>query len=69
MNEPTLIRVWPDGDTQVIDDHENKEPYSWKSDDFQVRETEVCIRCDEMIIPEYGTPFAGCKCGTMEWYR
>ena len=33
VKETNMYRVWPDLDTQYVEDN-NEEPYSWKSDDY-----------------------------------
>lgn len=62
------IRIWPDGEFQFLLT-EDTPLYYWKSDDFVVREGEVCKDCETMIVPDYDEPFASCQCGTMEWYK
>ena len=44
-------------------------PQSWKSDDYEIRETMLCEDCDTEVEPWYGIPFASCKCHAMEWGR
>ena len=59
------VRVWPDGTQQNTEES----PYEWMSDDFEVRQTELCEACDEEFSIHYGEPFASCKCGTTEWCK
>lgn len=56
------VYVYPDG--EIYD-----EPPSWKSDDYEVRQTRLCETCDEELTVEYSEPFAHCKCGTQEWHK
>ena len=41
----------------------------WKSDDYEVRATELCAECDEELKIHYGEPLASCRCGVQEWPR
>jgi len=59
------IRIWPDGTTQDAEE----EPYSFKSDDFEERETDMCRVCEEELEISYAEPIASCKCGSREWYK
>lgn len=43
MAETELIRVWPDGTWQSIEE----EPYAWMSDDYEVLSTTFCDHCGE----------------------
>lgn len=56
------VYVYPDGE-------QYDEPPSWKSDDYEVRETALCETCDTELEIHYGEPFASCECGTGEWHR
>lgn len=49
------VCIYPDGE-------QYEEPPHWKSDDYEVREVEVCITCEEPIEMEYQTPTPTCKC-------
>lgn len=64
MSEPTdlTVYVYPDGENY-------SEPPSWKSDDYEVRSTDVCDKCNEQLHISYNEPFATCNCGTQEWYK
>lgn len=53
------VYVYPDG--EIYD-----EPPSWKSNDYETRQTQLCETCDEELTIEYNEPFAHCKCGTQE---
>lgn len=57
------VQVWPCGTQLSVEEG----PYEWMSDDFEVRETELCETCDEELTLHYAEPFASCKCGTQEW--
>lgn len=59
--EMKTVYVYPDGE-------QYDEPPSWKSDDYEVRQTDLCTSCDTELEPHYGEPFASCECGTSEWY-
>lgn len=61
------VRVWPDGYNQVIND-DNPYPPSDKSDDFIIRETDLCPKCDQIVLLDYDEPFGYCDCGSSEWY-
>lgn len=50
MSETELIRVWPDGTYQSVDE----EPYAWMSDDYEVLSATFCDHC--------GEHFAYCIC-------
>lgn len=56
------VYVYPDNEQ-----YEN--PPSWKSDDYEVRETELCQTCDTVLEIEYQKPFATCLCHTQEWHK
>lgn len=56
------VYVYPDGSTYDA-------PPSYMSDDYEVRETDLCEQCDEELTIHYGEPFASCKCGTQEWTK
>lgn len=56
------VYVYPDGEQfDVTPD--------WKSDDYEVRQTALCYRCDEELQVIYGMDSATCKCGTRLWYK
>jgi len=54
------VYVYPDGEQYDT-------PPEWKSDDFEVRKTTLCINCDEEISLVYGEPLGCCACGVQEW--
>ena len=56
------VYVYPDGEQYEY-------PPEWKSDDFVVRMTELCEKCDEILELDYSEPLAHCRCGTQEWYK
>ena len=62
LDERYKVYVYPDGE-------QYEEPPSWKSDDYETRETALCATCDEELQIEGGKPFASCPCGTQEWYH
>lgn len=43
MKYTVLMRVWPDGTHQDVDE----EPYEWMSDDYEVLSIEICEQCGE----------------------
>ena len=51
------IYVYPDNEIY-------EQPPSWKSDDYETRDTALCLECDEELRVEYAKPFASCACGT-----
>lgn len=54
------VYVYPDGE-------QYEQPPSWKSDDYEVRKTELCVKCDNILTIHYSEPHASCECGTREW--
>ena len=56
------VYVYPTGDN-------HEEPVSYMSDDYEIRFTELCEKCDELLYIHYAEPFASCACGTQEWYK
>ena len=60
--ELTEVYVYPDGEQYDT-------PPTWKSDDYQKRETMLCEKCDNELQVHYGEPYASCECGTTEWYH
>lgn len=56
------VHIWPDGTTCLPEDLPNK------SNDYEVRQTDHCERCGQLISPHYKEPFASCAYGTQEWY-
>lgn len=66
-------KAWTDEDLKKVyvypDDENYESPPSWKSDDYEVRQTDLCTRCDTEYHIHYGEPFASCECWTSEWYK
>lgn len=60
--ETYSVCVYPDGE-------QYEEAPSWKSDDYEVRQTTHCNTCDAELTVHYAEPFASCSCGTTEWYK
>jgi hypothetical protein len=54
------VYVYPDGEQYDI------RP-DWKSDDYEIRMTDLCEKCDTEYEIHYGQPFASCECHTTEW--
>lgn len=51
------------------DDENYDQPPSWKSDDYEVRQTDLCEKCDTELHIHYAEPFSSCDCGTQEWSK
>jgi hypothetical protein len=56
------VYVYPDGENY-------EEPPTSKSDDFEIRETDVCQTCNEVLHIHYAEPLASCSCYTQEWHK
>lgn len=65
MKELNLVyvKVWSDGQQSVDEPTEEG-----RSDDFEIRKTTYCDKCQEEYHIHYKEPFASCGCGTTEWY-
>lgn len=61
MLDTFKVYVFPDGEVY-------QELPTWKSDDYEIRLSTHCDKCDETITPYYMKPFASCDCGTQDWY-
>lgn len=57
------VFVYPDDENYL------EEAPAWKSDDYEVRMTDVCSVCDEVLHVWYKEPLASCKCCQQEWYK
>jgi hypothetical protein len=60
------IAVWPDNTQAEL---EYISQYSHMSDDYVVRLTEYCEKCDQLLELDYDQPIASCSCGSQEWYK
>lgn len=58
------VAVFPNGDVYELD-----QIPEYMSDDYIIRETEICDTCGCMLEPHYNEPFASCACYTSEWYK
>lgn len=59
-NDMYAVCVYPD-------DEQYTEQPRWKSDDYELRVTAFCEKCDSELEIHYQEPLASCVCGTQEW--